>query len=347
MMANENQQSSIHHLIRCRAAGESYGIEMRWVRSIEPTEGIYREMGENGRFGWFPFNQDKIPVYSLAECLKRLPRLHKATIDPTQRLILLDDPSGIWGLLVDNASPISLASHEQSLSIPDLVIDPAQPYFSKIIRLDSELFLLLSPPHLNPNAPVAEIAKPAIIPNVTNGSTPQTSGNSRKTSLQQLIVFSIPEFGANTTGLTLGSSVTLGLSVTQVEEIVDFLPILPIPAAPDFILGLVNWRNQAVPIVDLSVMQASPLAPAQKAMRTQHALEESDRRLLIVRTVRRTTKLNALIGILVNSHIRLLRMPLKYEACHTPATFNPAVVHGTIKLDDDLLIIPNLEAILS
>lgn len=335
MSAIDNQQNSGDRLIRCQVTGESYGLEMAWVRSIERTEEIVYETGGNGRIGWFPSTQGKIPVFSLAERLQHESG-QPATLNTPQRLILLDDPSGVWGLLVDDVAPLSPAF--QRLPIPDLARDPARNYFSEVLDLGSEMLLLLSPPQLNPNAPVVEAAKtvPAplrervMAPFATNGFKPQASNDSQQTNVQQLIAFTIPGLQANT---------AVGLSVTQVEEIMEYLPILPVPAVQDFVLGLVNWRTQAVPVVDLRVLQESPRLPTYSA--------GDDARLLIVRTVRQGSGGGVLIGVLVEPNMRLLRMPLEYAACHVPASLNQDLIHAAVKLDDALLVFPNLEAILS
>jgi chemotaxis signal transduction protein len=43
------------------------------------------------------------------------------------------------------------------------------------------------------------------------------------------------------------------LSVLEVEEVVDWPPVTPLPLAPSFLMGIFNLRGAIVPIIDISI----------------------------------------------------------------------------------------------
>ncbi len=42
-----------------------------------------------------------------------------------------------------------------------------------------------------------------------------------------------------------------GVDIAQVSEVMDCIPITRIPGTPDFLLGIINLRGKALPVVDL------------------------------------------------------------------------------------------------
>jgi purine-binding chemotaxis protein CheW len=54
--------------------------------------------------------------------------------------------------------------------------------------------------------------------------------------------------------LTLGVGEEIfAVDVTRVHEILDMVPVVRLPNAPDYVLGMIDVRRRAVPVVDLKI----------------------------------------------------------------------------------------------
>lgn len=42
-----------------------------------------------------------------------------------------------------------------------------------------------------------------------------------------------------------------GTDISQIQEVLEYRKVTPVPRAPDFMLGVINLRGNVVPIVDL------------------------------------------------------------------------------------------------
>ncbi len=42
-----------------------------------------------------------------------------------------------------------------------------------------------------------------------------------------------------------------GVDIAQISEVMDYMPITRIPKTPDFLLGIINLRGKALPVVDM------------------------------------------------------------------------------------------------
>ena len=43
---------------------------------------------------------------------------------------------------------------------------------------------------------------------------------------------------------------TYGINVMQVQEVLRYTDIAPVPGAPDFVLGIINLRGNVVTVID-------------------------------------------------------------------------------------------------
>ena len=108
-----------------------------------------------------------------------------------------------------------------------------------------------------------------------------------------------------------------GLDARDVLEVVPCVPLLPVPACPDWIAGLLHHRDGIAPVVDLGrLIQGAPVA-----------------RLLSTRIVilRRDTGGDGLIGLLAEGVTELLQLD---EARLRDAGLQSAAWLGPIALDE-------------
>jgi purine-binding chemotaxis protein CheW len=125
-----------------------------------------------------------------------------------------------------------------------------------------------------------------------------------------------------------------GLSVTQIPEILRPLPITSVPAAPDFVLGLVNWRDCPVPVIDLDTR----LGLTTQANSSSH----EKTRLMIARGASQKT----LIGFLIQPGTRVLRLPIRHQPCTRMPALDQNMVKGVFELENEILVIPDVESML-
>ncbi|NOS99861.1 MAG: purine-binding chemotaxis protein CheW [Phycisphaerales bacterium] len=123
-----------------------------------------------------------------------------------------------------------------------------------------------------------------------------------------------------------------GVDIMRVQEIILLGEITKIPEVPDFICGLINLRGHVIPIVDLRKRFDLPVRD-----NTEHT------RIIVVNVKNKT------IGMVVDAVNEVLR--INAEQIEPPpssiAGIDHAYIRGLVKFDDKLLILLNIEQILT
>lgn len=125
-----------------------------------------------------------------------------------------------------------------------------------------------------------------------------------------------------------------GLSIVQIPEILRPLPLTAVPGAPDYVLGIVNWRNQTVPIIDLDTR----LGLEFKA----NSFKNTQSRLIIVQGINQDT----FVGFPVRPGPRVLSLPIAHKRAIPDNSLDKTMVRGVIEIDNETLIFPNVQRIL-
>lgn len=369
-MSNRIKSTDILSIVRCNVGHEIYGLDMSWILNIEQTDHLRRvsEKGASnvGFIGWLPGESSDIPVFSLA---KRLGRDYILPIDEDlQRIIILPAPvppgedrtqeDHLWALLVDQVSQVFEVSGERFEQLPEIAINPKRNYFEGVIKTDDELLLFLSPEWLHPDTLLyveGIIEKPYSLEAQVNAwinkieieqeaystknettnvkpyqpdQTVTTNGKRLSARLGRLITFSTQKQQAN------GRPLMYGLSITQVPEILRSLPLTPVPAAPEYVLGLVNWRDRVVPVVDLD---------ARMGLTSSGTTPTYDNSRLIIARGRNET----LVSFPIQPSVRALRLPVPHRPVRQMPEIDKNFVRGMVELEDLTLVIPNIQDILS
>lgn len=138
-----------------------------------------------------------------------------------------------------------------------------------------------------------------------------------RAAVQQLVTFTLDEQ-------------CFALQLNSVQQVVPIAQITPLPAAPEVIVGVINFRGAIVPVVDLR--RRFGLAPRE--------LRLSDR-MLIARTSRRAVALvaDAVLGVVAKlqaaiSTVDGISRDRKYVA-------------GIVQLESGLTLIHDLETLIS
>ena len=120
-----------------------------------------------------------------------------------------------------------------------------------------------------------------------------------------------------------------GLPVEAVVEIHPAVALTPLPDAPEVIVGLVNRRGSALPVLSLRRRLGLPLP----------ALQSSD--CLVVLTLPYGP-----VALLVDAAVDMLTIAADDISENTPASAQAAYTRGVAVLPDGLMAIVDLEAFL-
>jgi len=321
-------------IIRCHAAGAIYCLDMKWVESIERVDLLnvlpHAENSETGLVGTLPGTGGEIPVYSLAARLG----LSEENEGELQRIVVLNSGGKTWGLRVGGVSQVTKVGSDALAPLPAIARDPANVVFGGMIKTDESLLLLLAPERLRPDAPhniptpldfddtVDEIGGLSALTQRVSDSTAQSNASS---SPNRILVFSLAEAAPHERPLVFG------LSVTQVPEVLNPLPLIPVPGAPAFVLGIARWRGSPVPVIDLAARMGLPPVSAQ-----------GKTRLMISCGTRKDSRL----GFLIQPTVRSILLPVAHRPCVRDLGLNESFLKGAVELQNETLVVPDIQRLL-
>lgn len=123
-------------------------------------------------------------------------------------------------------------------------------------------------------------------------------------------------------------SMLFGIRVEEVQEIIRFQNMTPVPLAPESVRGLINLRGQIITAIDLRTRLGLPARESEKPPMN-----------VVVRTP------DGAVSLLVDRIGDVLEVaaPQFEETPETVATVTREVVQGVFKLDGQLLLVLNAE----
>jgi purine-binding chemotaxis protein CheW len=125
---------------------------------------------------------------------------------------------------------------------------------------------------------------------------------------------------------------TYGVNVMQVQEVLRYSDIAPVPGAPSYVLGIINLRGSVVTVIDTRSRFGLP--PSDITDNTRVVIIESDKQV---------------IGILVDSVAEVVYMKAsEIELAPNVGTDESAkFIKGVCNREDELLILVDLDKLLS
>jgi len=125
---------------------------------------------------------------------------------------------------------------------------------------------------------------------------------------------------------------TYGVNVMQVQEVLRYSDIAPVPGAPSYVLGIINLRGNVVTVID--TRSRFGLLPADVTDNTRVVIIESDKQV---------------IGILVDSVAEVVYMKAsEIEMAPNVGTDESAkFIKGVCNRDNELLILVDLDKLLN
>jgi purine-binding chemotaxis protein CheW len=125
---------------------------------------------------------------------------------------------------------------------------------------------------------------------------------------------------------------TYGINVMQVQEVLRYSEIAPVPGAPYYVLGIINLRGNVVTVIDTRTRFG--LQPAEVDDSTRVVIIEAEKQV---------------IGILVDSvaEVVYLRRSEIDNAPNVGTEESAKFIQGVSNRDNELLILVDLDKLLS
>lgn len=123
-----------------------------------------------------------------------------------------------------------------------------------------------------------------------------------------------------------------GINVMQVQEVLRYTEIAPVPGAPDYVMGIINLRGNVVTVIDTRARFGLP--PSEISDSSRIVIIESDEHV---------------VGILVDSvaEVVYLRASEIDSAPNVGAEESAKFIQGVSNRDDELLILVDLNKLLN
>jgi len=125
---------------------------------------------------------------------------------------------------------------------------------------------------------------------------------------------------------------TYGINVMQVQEVLRYTEIAPVPGAPNYVLGIINLRGNVVTVID--TRKRFGIKPSEIADQTRIVIIEAEKQV---------------VGILVDSVAEVVY--LHASEIETPPNVgneeNSKFLEGVCNRGGELLILVNLNKLLS
>lgn len=123
-----------------------------------------------------------------------------------------------------------------------------------------------------------------------------------------------------------------GIEITKVREIILITKVTRIPETLRHVKGLINLRNNVIPVIDLRILFSMP-----------EGQQTDESRIMVLQADGRT------VGIIVDAVCEVLRVKKDQIAPPpaTVATLGKEYLTGIVKSDKQLLILLNIDSILA
>jgi chemotaxis signal transduction protein len=305
-------------LIRCYIGEETYCLDTFWVKSIQNSDDMLVNKTSETPTGWITYQEQKVPVFSLAVQLKQQP---KQNISKSKVIIFNSSP--MWGIVVDRVSRVFEVGKENFFPLPTIIENPSVAAFQGIIKMGEEMFLYLAPQFLHPKSPTKKVSKEESI----NFNWGELANKESKIQYKgQILTFSIGEHKEKE------KDIVLGLSVTQVIQILKSAKMINVPMSQDYVVGFIEWQNVPVPVIDLNLY-----------LGLKGYLDENvETRVLIARSAVK----EGLVAILIKPIIKSLTLPFDHKVTKSPFLTDRPISVRAFEVGKEVLVILDIDGII-
>jgi chemotaxis signal transduction protein len=312
-------------LLRVNANGQDYMLELSEVAAIEDSKPVAERTWAGRSVVDIEFRGRTLPAAKLSQRLA--PNSGTQFFNHSNRtyLVIVGSGDAAWAMMVDKVSAETTVPQSWIKPLPAVCGNQRTTPFKGVLVSASEgdddraidrMNLVIDPARLHPS--VNLLAEPPTA--VRTVPTAAPSPPSRPTGRFQMLNFIASGKAA------LEFDTYIGLSFSQVLEVIDPTDLLDAPFAPSFVKGLTLWRDQVTPIIDLAQRLRLPPMNAEK----------------IRWAIARATPHGDPVGFPIRPGVDVLRLP----APHRPSSlaFDHNLILGAFQLDDRTLLVPDLAA---
>ena len=240
-------------IAHCRVGADRFAVDLSALLGIERTDRLQLAPAESGseraaEIGWLLGAREDVPVHSLARLLGR-PAASRATRGAGVVLVHSGrSGAGRFGVLVDGIERSDRPT-EAIHPLPELFLRRGIYGFRGVVEEAGALSLLLDFAALVAGrAESLEAAQCPVRPEADRHAGAEVASRPASRVL-------IADLNAQSAG---GQQVSIAFTAGQVAEVVEALPIIPVPGAPAHLPGIIHWRDTPLPVLDLARILTGP-----------------------------------------------------------------------------------------
>ncbi len=321
-MPVQSEYGSSRTFLNTQIGDSNYFVNMSWVQSIERTDNLNRQPGSGNIIGALSIERTSIDVFSFSSLLN-LEQTEEDVV--SERVVVIKKQDIRMGLLVNSVSGIVEVQQDLVFGIPRIADSNVSDYFDNIAISEDQLYLSISPDfiagRLSDNTIDSEVNETIL---TQTNKVDQNGTNGRTAGSNQILLFQmLDEVGKL-------SEYVFGMSISQILQILEPQKILEIPGSPDFVYGLINWRNRPVPVIDL-----------YKRIGFKNSKITDQTRFVVARTLTG----GHIVCFPVYFDVNVKKLPLPHQKLPLESDIDMSLTKGTFKAEDYSLVIPDMDKI--
>lgn len=296
------------NFVLCHTQGQRYALDLTQVEGITRGEQLDRDAADEQVAGTYESPTGPVVVFRLSAMLGL-----DGSNQSTGPVVLTRAGNLPVGLLVDHVAHARRRPTEALFPLPDVLGLEARQTFAGLLLDQEDIIPMLDPAGLfqHPSAPRA--FAPA---------TPAMPELPRDSQTPRLIEFMLGEQQHRERPIHFALRMMHGL------ELLEQVPMRPIPKAHDDYPGVIVWRGQPLAIHNLA-QRLGVTAPSH-----------GTGRVLVVQPAADL----APVGLLVHPPVRILSLPIAHRVCEQPPTTKGNMVRAWFELRDRYLAVLDLRS---
>ncbi|MCA9169293.1 MAG: chemotaxis protein CheW, partial [Planctomycetales bacterium] len=247
-------------LLECAIEQDHYCFDTDCIAGVFQSSSVHADDSASPEIaGALTYGRQEIPVFSLRTILgyesHTLQRCH---------VVVVRSRGMHFGVLVDLVLGSREANFDQLSPLPRIAWNADKPFFDGVAVLDQRSRRAMNADHGDGSRQLATregldisllIAPQGLLGEPLDGASSRWRGTpldltalryQQQNQTGQIMVFGIPEGNQELPA-------SLALSISQVLEVVQRKQLVRVPGAPERVEGLAFWRDQIVPVVDISL----------------------------------------------------------------------------------------------
>ncbi len=298
-------------IMRFSVGSQHFGILRDKVQSVQHANRVRLLSAENEPFeAVLRTSEGELPVLRLADFMGDASAMALAD----QRLMILRSAWGLWCLLVDSVTQTEEVAASKIKPLPMI----ARNGLAADVYTDGEdVLLMLSPDNIHPNALVSaeveEVTKPPI-----------DWIDTKPADKSNLVLFQMPGTGDS------GATYAVGLTPKQINEVLRSATLKPVPTGPDYLAGVMTWRGQLVPVMNLGKRLGLTSG--------EHGEPAKTDRIVIAHGI----EPDKLIAFYADPSVDILRLPAPHRPIIEVDKIDQSLMHGAAEYAGQTVIIPHV-----